>query len=170
MSFGSPRTGPNLRLKRGLKKRLSIGQQSWTKGRRKASKLSNNCHARGRTNDTQNALGTTSTSSPTKLWRRPKPAPSVGALRSFLRSIAHDLHAAARIVASFDPASVREPNEGRCGGNECAFVEDRVDLASAAPFAVDYGDRLVVNHWRFRHRMTPERINDRTAGSSVSRE
>jgi hypothetical protein len=46
--------------------------------------------------------------------RRPKPAPSVGALRLILRSIAHDLHVAVWIVASFDPASVREPNEGRC--------------------------------------------------------
>jgi hypothetical protein len=63
--------------------------------------------------------------------------------------------AAVRIVASLDPASVRKPNEGRCGGNECTFVEHRVDLASAAPFAVDNGDRLVVNHWRFRHRITP---------------
>ena len=85
----------------------------------------------------------------------PEPAPSVGALRLILRSIAHDLHVAVRIVASFDFASVREPNEGRCGGNECAFVEDRVDLASAAPFVVDYGDRLVVNLGRFRHRIDP---------------
>jgi hypothetical protein len=52
-------------------------------------------------------------------------------------------------MASLDPANVREPNEGRCGGNECTFVEDCVDLASAAPFAVDYGDRLVVNLRRF---------------------
>jgi hypothetical protein len=86
---------------------------------------------------------------------RPKPAPLVGAQSSFLRSIAHDPHVAVRIVASFDHASVREPNESRCGGNECAFVEDRVDLASAAPFAVDYGYRLVVNHGRFRHRIDP---------------
>jgi hypothetical protein len=76
MSFGSPRTGPNPRLKRGLKKKLSIGQQSWTKGRRKASRLSNNCHARGRANEPPQTpyLGTP-TSLPTKLWRGPEPAP-----------------------------------------------------------------------------------------------
>jgi hypothetical protein len=87
--------------------------------------------------------------------RRPNPAPSVGAQRLILRSIAHDLHVAVRIVTSFDPASVREPNESCCGLSECAFVEDRVDFASAAPFAVDYGNRLVVNHERFRHRIEP---------------
>jgi hypothetical protein len=48
------------------------------------------------------------------------------------------------------------------------FVEDRVNLASAAPFAVDYGDRLVVNHWRFRHRMTPERIFSETFIASTA--
>jgi hypothetical protein len=75
MSFGSPRTGPNLRLKRGLKKRLSIGQQSWTKGRRKASKLSNNCHARGRANDTPTPPWTP-TNFLTKPGHGPEPAPS----------------------------------------------------------------------------------------------
>src|ERR1019366_10781686 len=53
MSFGSPRTGPNPRLKCGLRKRLSIGQKSWIKELRKTSKLNENCRARGRTNDTQ---------------------------------------------------------------------------------------------------------------------
>jgi hypothetical protein len=56
MSSGSPRPGPSPRSKCGLKKRRSIGQQSWTKGQRKASKLSKNCRARGGTND-PNALG-----------------------------------------------------------------------------------------------------------------
>ena len=46
MSSGSIRTGPNPRLKYGLKKRRSIERQSWTKGRRKASR-----RARGGTND-----------------------------------------------------------------------------------------------------------------------
>jgi hypothetical protein len=53
MSFGSPRTGPNPRLKFGLRKRLSIGQKSWIKELQKTSKLNENCRARGRTNDTQ---------------------------------------------------------------------------------------------------------------------
>ena len=43
MSFGSPRTGPNPRLKCGLKKRLSIAQKSWIKELRKASRLNENC-------------------------------------------------------------------------------------------------------------------------------
>ena len=44
-----------------------------------------------------------------------RPRPSFGALRLILRSTAHDHHVAVRIMASFDPASDREPNEGRCG-------------------------------------------------------
>ena len=51
MSFGSPRTGPNPRLRCGLKKKLSIGQKSWTKELRKASRLNKTCRARGGTND-----------------------------------------------------------------------------------------------------------------------
>jgi hypothetical protein len=53
MSSGLPRTGPNPRLKYGLKKRLSIGQKSWIRELRKTSKLNENCRARGRTNDAQ---------------------------------------------------------------------------------------------------------------------
>ena len=57
MSSGSSRTGPSPRLKCGLKKRLSIGQKSWTKGRRKASK-----RAIGGTNGPPNALVTPTSS------------------------------------------------------------------------------------------------------------
>jgi hypothetical protein len=66
MSSGSPRTGPNPRLKYGLKKRLSIGQQSWTKGRRKASRLNKNCRARGGTDDSSQTPPSTTTSLLTK--------------------------------------------------------------------------------------------------------
>jgi hypothetical protein len=58
MSSGSTRTGPSPLLKCGLKKRLSIGQQSWTKGRRKASQLNENYRAKDMTNDTQTPPGT----------------------------------------------------------------------------------------------------------------
>jgi hypothetical protein len=58
MSSGSPRTGPNPRLKRGLKKKLSIGQKSWIKGLRKTSRLNRHCHTMGRKNDTQTPLWT----------------------------------------------------------------------------------------------------------------
>src|ERR1700720_982095 len=57
MSSGSTRTGPSPPSKSGLKKRRSIGRQSWTKGRRKASTLDKNCRANGGTNDPPNALG-----------------------------------------------------------------------------------------------------------------
>src|ERR1700676_965813 len=57
MLSGSTRTGPSPRSKYGLKKKRSIGQQSWTKERRKASKLNKNCRANGGTNDPPNALG-----------------------------------------------------------------------------------------------------------------
>jgi hypothetical protein len=53
MSSGSTRTEPSPRLNCGLKKKLSIGQQSWTKGRRKASQLNEDCRARGMTNETR---------------------------------------------------------------------------------------------------------------------
>jgi hypothetical protein len=76
MSSGSPRTGPNPRLKRGLKKKLSIGQKSWTKGLRKASRLNENCRARGMTNDTQTSPGTPIRSL-TKSGRGPEPAPII---------------------------------------------------------------------------------------------
>jgi hypothetical protein len=105
-----------------------------------------------------------------KQGRGPKPAPSVGAQSSFLRSIAHDLHVAVRIVASFDHASVREPNESRCGGNECAFVEDRVISRALRHSPSTTAIALSSIMGGFDIASTPERINDRTAGSSVSRE
>ena len=46
MSSGSTRTGSSPRSRCGLKKRRSIGRQSWTKGRRKVSKLNENCRVR----------------------------------------------------------------------------------------------------------------------------
>jgi hypothetical protein len=74
MSSGSPRTGPSPLLKCGPEKRLGIGQQSWTKGLLKASRLNENCRAGGRTSDTQTSPWTP-TSLLTKSGRGPEPAP-----------------------------------------------------------------------------------------------